>query len=259
MEIQVFKNEEFGSVRTVNVNNEVMFVGKDVAEILGYAKPLNALSAHVDQDDSLKQGLTDNLGRNQETILINESGLYSLILSSKLPTAKKFKHWVTAEVLPSIRKHGLYAVDEVLSNPDVLINALTQLKAERAKNASLSQTIAVQNQQISEMQSKASYYDVILNCKELLAISVIAKDYGWSACKLNSYLNKKGIQFKQGEIWLLYQSYAGKGYTNTKTHSYPGNDGDIHSKVQTYWTQKGRLFIYELLKSDNILPLIEQE
>lgn len=259
MEIQVFKNEEFGSVRTVNVNNEVMFVGKDVAEILGYAKPLNALSAHVDQDDSLKQGLTDNLGRNQETILINESGLYSLILSSKLPTAKKFKHWVTAEVLPSIRKHGLYAVDEVLSNPDVLINALTQLKAERAKNASLSQTIAVQNQQISEMQSKASYYDVILNCKELLAISVIAKDYGWSACKLNSYLNKKGIQFKQGEIWLLYQSYAGKGYTSTKTHSYPGNDGDIHSKVQTYWTQKGRLFIYELLKSDNILPLIEQE
>ena len=259
MEIQVFKNEEFGSVRTVNVNNEVIFVGKDVAEILGYAKPLNALYAHVDQDDSLKQGLTDNLGRNQETILINESGLYSLILSSKLPTAKKFKHWVTAEVLPSIRKHGLYAVDEVLSNPDVLINALTQLKAERAKNASLSQTIAVQNQQISEMQSKASYYDVILNCKELLAISVIAKDYGWSACKLNSYLNKKGIQFKQGEIWLLYQSYAGKGYTSTKTHSYPGNDGDIHSKVQTYWTQKGRLFIYELLKSDNILPLIEQE
>lgn len=259
MEIQVFKNDEFGSVRTVNVNNEVMFVGKDVAEILGYAKPLNALSAHVDQDDSLKQGLTDNLGRNQETILINESGLYSLILSSKLPTAKKFKHWVTAEVLPSIRKHGLYAVDEVLSNPDVLINALTQLKAERAKNASMSQTIAVQNQQISEMQSKASYYDVILNCKELLAISVIAKDYGWSACKLNSYLNKKGIQFKQGEIWLLYQSYAGKGYTNTKTHSYPGNDGEIHAKVQTYWTQKGRLFIYELLKSDNILPLIEQE
>ena len=259
MEIQVFKNEEFGSVRTVNVNNEVMFVGKDVAEILGYAKPLNALSAHVDQDDSLKQGLTDNLGRNQETILINESGLYSLILASTLPTAKKFKHWVTAEVLPSIRKHGLYAVDEVLSNPDVLINALTQLKAERAKNASLSQTIAVQNQQISEMQSKASYYDVILNCKELLAISVIAKDYGWSACKLNSYLNKKGIQFKQGEIWLLYQSYAGKGYTSTKTHSYPGNDGDIHSKVQTYWTQKGRLFIYELLKTDNILPLIEQE
>lgn len=259
MEIQVFKNEEFGSVRTVNVNNEVMFVGKDVAEILGYAKPLNALSAHVDQDDSLKQGLTDNLGRNQETILINESGLYSLILSSKLPTAKKFKHWVTAEVLPSIRKHGLYAVDEVLSNPDVLINALTQLKAERAKNASLSQTIAVQNQQISEMQSKASYYDVILNCKELLAISVIAKDYGWSACKLNSYLNKKGIQFKQGEIWLLYQSYAGKGYTNTKTHSYPGNDGEIHAKVQTYWTQKGRLFIYELLKKDGILPLIERD
>lgn len=258
MEIQVFKSDEFGSVRTVNVNNEVMFVGKDVADILGYSNPRDALAKRVDDED---KGVAkcDTLGGTQDLTVINESGLYSLILSSKLPTAKKFKHWVTAEVLPSIRKHGLYAVDEVLSNPDVLINALTQLKAERAKNASLSQTIAVQNQQISEMQSKASYYDVILNCKELLAISVIAKDYGWSACKLNSYLNKKGIQFKQGEIWLLYQSYAGKGYTNTKTHSYPGNDGEIHAKVQTYWTQKGRLFIYELLKNDGILPLIERD
>ena len=164
MEIQVFKNEEFGSVRTVNVNNEVMFVGKDVADILGYSNPRDALAKRVDDED---KGVAkcDTLGGTQDLTVINESGLYSLILSSKLPTAKKFKHWVTAEVLPSIRKHGLYAVDEVLSNPDVLINALTQLKTERAKNASLSQTIAVQNQQISEMQSKASYYDVILNSR----------------------------------------------------------------------------------------------
>lgn len=259
MEIQVFKNDEFGSVRTVNVNNEVMFVGKDVADILGYSNPRDALSRHVDLEDRADVGIHDG-SQTRAMTAVNESGLYSLILSSKLPSAKKFKHWVTAEVLPSIRKHGLYAVDEVLSNPDVLINALTQLKAERAKNASLSQTIAVQNQQISEMQSKASYYDVVLNCKELIAISVIAKDYGWSANRMNKYLNEKGIQYRQGDsIWLLYQKYAGKGYTSTKTHSYPGNDGDIHSKVQTYWTQKGRLFIYELLKSDNILPLIEQE
>ena len=108
------------------------------------------------------------------------------------------------------------------------------------------------------MKPKASYYDVVLNCKDLVAISVIAKDYGWSAKKMNKYLHKKGVQFKQGDIWLLYQDYAELGYTSTKTHSYNGNDGTIHTKPHTYWTQKGRLFIYDRLKSDGIVPLIEQ-
>ena len=115
-------------------------------------------------------------------------------------------------------------------------------------------------QRMIEMQPKVSYYDVVLNCKDLVAISVIAKDYGWSATKLNKYLQQKGIQYKQGgKIWLLYQKYAEKGYTSTKTHSYPGSDGSTHTKVHTYWTQRGRLFIYDLLKADGILPLVEQE
>ena len=108
--LQIFKNDSFGEVRTLIIDNEPWFVGKDVASILGYAKPLNAISTHIDEDDSLKQGLIDNMGRTQETILINESGLYSLILSSKLPKAKDFKRWVTSEVLPSIRKTGGYTV-----------------------------------------------------------------------------------------------------------------------------------------------------
>ena len=108
--LQIFKNDSFGEVRTLIIDNEPWFVGKDVASILGYAKPLNAISTHIDEDDSLKQGLIDNMGRTQETILINESGLYSLILSSKLPKAKEFKRWVTSEVLPSIRKTGGYTV-----------------------------------------------------------------------------------------------------------------------------------------------------
>ena len=192
--------------------------------------------------------------------VINESGLYSLILGSKLPTARRFKRWVTSEVLPTIRRHGVYAVDEVLANPDMLIEALLQLKAEREINQALKETVAVQNQQIVEMKPKASYYDVVLNCKELVAISVIAKDYGWSANRMNQYLHQKGVQYKQGnKIWLLYQKYAEMGYTNTKTHSYPGNDGTMHTAVHTYWTQQGRLFIYELLKSDGILPTMEQE
>jgi len=133
------------------------------------------------------------------------------------------------------------------------------LKEERQKVRVLSEQVAVQQQQITEMRPKASYYDVVLNCKDLVAISVIAKDYGWSANRLNSYLNEKGVQYKQGKIWLLYQKYAEKGYTSTKTFSSPGGDGEIHSHVHTYWTQGGRLFIYHTLKADGILPLIEQE
>ncbi len=257
--LQIFKNAEFGSIRTLTINGEPYFVGRDVAEILGYSNSRKALADHVDEED---KGVTkcDTLGGTQEMTVINESGLYSLILGSKLPTARKFKRWVTSEVLPTIRRHGVYAVDEVLANPDMLIEALLQLKAEREINQALKETVAVQNQQIVEMKPKASYYDVVLNCKDLVAISVIAKDYGWSANRMNQYLHQKGVQYKQGnKIWLLYQKYAEMGYTNTKTHSYPGNDGTMHTAVHTYWTQQGRLFIYELLKSDGILPTMEQE
>lgn len=260
-ELQIFKNAEFGSVRTITVEGEPYFVGKDVAEILDYSNTRKALADHVDEEDKM-DGVTirDSIGREQNPVCINESGLYSLILSSKMPNAKRFKRWVTSEVLPAIRRHGLYAMDEVLANPDILINALLELKAERERSANLQAVVAVQNQQMIEMQPKVSYYDVVLNCKDLVAISVIAKDYGWSATKLNQYLQQKGIQYKQGgKIWLLYQKYAEKGYTSTKTHSYPGSDGSIHTKVHTYWTQRGRLFIYDLLKADGILPLVEQE
>ena len=260
-ELQVFQNAELGSVRTVSIAGIPYFVGKDVAEIFGDANPRKAIIDHVDEEDKT-DGVTirDSIGREQNPVCINESGLYSLILSSKLPTAKKFKRWVTSEVLPAIRRHGIYAVDEVLNNPDMLIAALTELKEERARTKALMETVAIQNQQIVEMKPKASYYDVVLNCKDLVAISVIAKDYGWSANRMNQYLHEKGVQYKQGnKIWLLYQKYAEMGYTNTKTHSYPGSDGSMHTAVHTYWTQAGRLFIYGLLKADGILPTMEQE
>lgn len=257
-ELQSFNNAEFGSIRTLIINDEPYFVGKDVAEILGYTNPQKAIRDHIDEEDkTVNKSFTVN---GTKGILINESGLYSLILSSKMPNAKKFKRWVTSEVLPAIRKHGVYAVDQLLNDPDMLIAALTKLKVEREKNSALMAKVAVQNQQIVEMKPKASYYDVVLNCKDLVAISVIAKDYGWSANRMNQYLHDKGIQFKQGnKIWLLYQKYAEMGYTSTKTHSYPGSDGTMHTKVHTYWTQAGRLFIYGLLKADGILPTLEQE
>ena len=259
-ELKIFENEQFGSIRTVEIDSTPYFVGKDVAEALGYAKPENAISAHVDEDDkttTLIQGTGSNY--KSKAVIINESGVYALVFGSKLPKAKEFKHWVTSEVLPAIRKHGVYAVDEVLENPDMLISALQALKEEKAKAKRLTETLAVQEQQIAELQPKASYYDVVLNCKDLVSVTEIAKDYGRSAKWLNEKLHELGIQFKQGgKTWLLYQKYAQKGYTSTKTQTYNGNDGEIHTKVHTYWTQKGRLFIYDKLKAENILPVMEK-
>jgi phage antirepressor YoqD-like protein len=214
---------------------------------------------HVDEED---KGVTkcDTPGGSQELAVINESGLYSLILSSKLPGAKRFKRWVTSEVLPAIRKHGLFAMDDIVNNTDALIEALQAFKAERLQRMALESENAVQRQQLSEMKPKASYYDVVLNSPDLVSITEIAKDYGWSAQRMNEYLHERGIQFRQGgRIWILYQKYAQKGLTSTKTHTYPASDGTVHTKVHTYWTQKGRLFIYDLLKADGILPTMERE
>lgn len=256
-EIKVW-NFEDSAVRTVVINNEPYFVGKDVAAVLGYADTFGALKKHVDEED--KQNCqNDSFESPRGLTVINESGLYSLILGSKLPAAKRFKRWVTSDVLPSIHKHGLYAMDEILENPDIAINALMALKAEREKAKALENTVAVQNQQLAELRPKASYYDIVLKCKDLVPISVIAKDYGWSAKRMNAYLHDCGIQYRQGDIWLLYQKYAERGYTSTKTNTYTGNDGETHSKVHTYWTQQGRLFLYDLLKADGILPLMERE
>ena len=198
-ELQVFQSADFGSVRTINIEGTPYFVGKDVADILGYSNSRKAIIDHVDEED---KGVTkwDTLGGTQTLSIINESGLYSLILSSKLPNAKQFKRWVTSEVLPAIRSYGMYATDELIANPDLAIAAFTALKEEREKNRLLLQMVAVQNQQIIEMKPKASYYDVVLNCKDLVAISVIAKDYGWSANRMNRYLSDKGVQYKQGKI-----------------------------------------------------------
>jgi len=146
-------------------------------------------------------------------------------------------------------------LEKAWNTPEAVMSRALQMADKHIQQ--LKTTVAVQEQQIQELQPKASYYDLILNCKDLMATSVIAKDYGKSAAWLNNYLHDKGVQYKQGEIWLLYQKYSGNGYTSTKTHNVTGSDGLQHNKVHTYWTQKGRIFIYQLLSADGILPLIE--
>lgn len=253
-------NYESSEVRTIQKNGEPWWVLADVCKVLDLSNPSKVADRlEPDEKANFELGL-----RGGATNCINESGLYAVILRSDKPQAKPFRRWVTNEVLPSIRKHGAYMTDQTLeralTSPDFLIELATQLKAEQAQRKQLETTVAVQNQQIAELQPKASYYDVVLNCKDLISIGKIAKDYGWSAQKLNEYLHKHGVQYKQGKTWLLYQKYAGMGYTSTKTHTYHGDDGMEHAaEPHTYWTQKGRLFIYDLLKSDGIYPLIERE
>ena len=199
-EIQIFNSEEFGEIRTVEIEGKPYFAGTDVAKALGYSEPHKAVARHCRDDGMKRTPIADSLGRVQETVFIPEGDLYRLIVGSKLPTAEKFERWVFDEVLPSIRKHGLYATDELLDNPDLIIQMATKLKEEREARKALEIENKVQSQQIAELQPKATYYDLILQCKDLLSMTEIAKDYGKSAKGMNSMLNEFGIQYKQGGV-----------------------------------------------------------
>lgn len=242
---QIF-NFEQNEVRTILVNDEPYFVGKDVAEILGYERADNAIRNHVDDEDKLTHQISAS-GQNRNMTIINESGLYSLILKSKLPNAKKFKRWVTSEVLPQIRKHGMYATDELLNNPDLLIEVATKLKEERTLRL-------VAEQKVAEMQPKVNYHDIILANKSVTPISFIAKNYGMSARQMNKLLHDFGIQYRQGKAWLLYAKYQNEGYTHIEMVPVQGMD---NLKPIMKWTQKGHLFLYNFLKEHDILPNIE--
>ncbi|WP_415401378.1 phage antirepressor [Staphylococcus hominis] len=251
-ELQVFQNSQFGNLEILTIEGKEWFPAIQVAEILGYSNPRDAVERHTKKRGVVKHDVIDKLGRKQNKKFIDEGNLYRLITRSKLPQADEFEEWVFEDVLPSIRKHGLYATDNVIEqtiqNPDYIIHVLTEFKKEREGRL-------VAEQQVNELKPKATYYDLVLQNKSLLSVSKIAKDYGMSARSLNKLLHSLGVQYKQGDIWLLYAKYQDKGYTHTSTYALD----EEHSKVTTKWTQKGRLFIYELLKDNDILPVIEQE
>ena len=250
-EIILFKHDEFGEIRTLNIDGEPWFVGKDIVEKLGYQNGSRDINRHVDEDDRTKTMVFDG-NQNKETIIINESGLYSLILSSKLPNAKKFKRWVTAEVLPSLRKHGAYFTAETLhktmSDPRELAKLLNTLADEQEKRQKLEEENAF-------LTVKARYYDQILNSKNSVPVTQIAKDYGMSAIAFNKLLHELGIQYPMRNSWVLYAKYADKNYTQSKTYKIGENKAVMH----TCWTQKGRLFLYEFLKERDVLPMCEWE
>lgn len=260
-EIQIFENPEFGKIRTLTDGDKTLFCASDVAKMLGYAKPRNAIATHC--KGALKRGVPTK-GGVQEALFIPEGDVYRLITHSKLPSAEKFESWVFDEVLPSIRKRGGYIIgQENMSDDDFIAKALVlankKLETLALKNAEQQKVITEQSQEIEVMKPKARYYDIVLACKDLITITVIAKDYGMSAESMNDYLHKKRIQYKRDGVWVLYQEYCDKGYTGTKTHTYINSKGEPISKIHTYWTQKGRLFLYDVLKADGILPCIERE
>lgn len=260
--LQIFKNEEFGEIRGLEINNEPYFIGKDIAEILGYKNTRDALNKHVDNED---KGVTkcDTLGGIQELTVINESGLYSLIMGSKLPSAKKFKRWITSEVLPSIRKTGGYIAGEENMNEDELVLKAMEvmqnkLKRLEDKTNRLEAENNAQFQLIGELKPKADYTDIILKNKSLIKIKAIAKDYGMTANAMNKKLHELKIQYKEGDQWFLYKEHQNKGYTSSETIYLTHTDGTEFTKLNTKWTQKGRLFLYEILKKNGIVPTIEK-
>jgi prophage antirepressor-like protein len=250
-QLQTFENKEFGKVRVAQIDGQPWFVGADVAKKLGYRNSRDAILKHVDSED---KGVAncDTLSGKQNLTIINESGLYSLMFSSKLPAAKEFKRWVTSEILPAIRLHGAYITDETLrrlhEDSDFKDELLQKLLDEKAQKTMLADNI-------EKLTPKIRYYDAVLQCDNAVQASIIAKDYGMSAIAFNKLLHGFHVQYKMGDTWLLYEKYTDKGYTVTRTYHV----NDTTSSIHTYWTQRGRWFLYEFLKNYGILPAAERQ
>lgn len=237
-QVMTFENQEFGKVRTVEISGEPWMVGKDIAEALGYSKARNAIASHVDTEDKQEAPIQGTLGGTQGMTVINESGMYSLVLGSKLPGARKFKRWITSDVLPSIRKHGAYMtpekIEEVLLNPDVIIRLATELKEERQK--------------VLELKPKADFYDTVASSDSLLSMADVAKvlDKGIGRNRLFKLLRSRGIL--QGNN-VPYQRFVDAGYFKVVENSFMAGDNAVVSTV-TYVKQKGVDYIRKLLEEN---------
>ena len=237
--IQIFQNVEFGAIRTMsNAQGEPMFCAKDVALALGYKNPTKAARIHVDEEDRCMSEM-DTLQRGtQSTIFINESGLYSLILSSKLESAKRFKRWVTGEVLPAIRKQGGYLIAKKgEGEKEIMARALEIVQT----------TIRRRDEQIARLQPRADYADEVLDSITCITTTQLAKELGMSAQELNRRLCEMRIQYWQSGQYMLYAEFARQGFAKSRTHKRILKHGMVMTEMYLVWTERGREFIHRLL------------
>jgi len=258
-QLQIFNNCEFGKIGVLMIDGKPYFPATECARALGYKSPRDAIARHCKGDPVVKHdGVSFTVNQHGaetrqtvEKTFISEGNLYRLIVHSNLPAAVRFERWIFDEVLPSIRKKGAYltdaAIQNLIHNPDFAFQLLQAMIEERKQNGILQAELAI-------VAPKAKYCDEILKSKNLIQTSVIAKDYGMSAVSFNRLLHAIGIQYRIGETWLLYQAYADKGYAKTVTYKVTPDKTVVH----TYWTQKGRMFIYDFLYKLDVLPLIEK-
>ena len=257
-ELEAFKKEELGTVGRLCEGDDILFCASDVAKALKYTNPSKAVGDHCRYITKRYIPHPQSPDKQIEVSFIPEGDVYRLIVRSKLPSAEKFEKWVFDDVLPTIRKHGAYMTQETLENailnPDYLLKIVTALKEETDKRKILERENSEQKHLIVEMEPKATYCDMVLKSKDLIPVTQIAKDYGMSATSFNKLLHNLKIQYRSGDCWVLYQKYANMGYTKSGTYPVGGEKSVIH----TYWTQKGRLFLYENLKRSGTLPTIER-
>ena len=238
-EIQFFNHAEFGTIRTMqDEKGEPWFVGADIANMLGYTNPRKAIRDHVEEEDKTRND--SFLVNGTSPILINESGLYALILSSKLPKAREFKHWLTSEVLPAIRQQGGYMVARAEeSDEEILARALQIMHA----------TLQRKEEQIARLQPRAEYADHVLDSVSCFTTTQVAKGMGMTAQELNRLLCLHGIQYGQSGQYMLYAPYARQGLATNRIHSYHDMFGAVHTTSSLVWTERGREFIYQLFNN----------
>ena len=241
-EIQIFQNQEFGAIRTMcNEQGEPMFCAKDVCDALGYNNSREALRKHVMSDDVTKRDIVDTLGRKNFASFINESGLYSLILSSKLESARRFKHWVTGEVLPSIRKQGGYMVARPEESDEVIMARALQI---------MHATLQRRDELIAKLKPRAEYADHVLDSISCFTVTQIGKELGMTGHDLNMLLCSHKIQYVQSGQYLLYADYARQGLAKNRNFEYHSPEGELKTKTYLVWTERGRDFIHRLINND---------
>ena len=240
-QIQIFRNQEFGAIRTMcNEQGEVMFCAKDVCDALKHTNSRRAIAKLVDEGDVTKR-YTPTTSGDQLMTYINESGLYALILSSKLESARRFKYWVTSEVLPSIRKQGGYMVASPEESDEVIMARALQI---------MYATLQRRDEQIALLKPRADYADEVLQSISCFTVTQIAKELGMTGHDLNMLLCSHKIQYAQSGQYLLYADYARQGLAKNRNFEYHTPEGELKTKTYLVWTERGRDFIHRLFDKE---------